>query len=168
MRYPSESWLDTEYFAVLQGFLEELPFEASKDLRFCITSDADWLEKLQIEYTRLFINSYPKVAAPPYASVYLNDDAMLYGKSAEKVRTFYRARGVDLVADSDMPDHLCLQLDFLALLADGNMTEDESLFLATHFRPWFGLFRKRVHAAAQLPFYTILVDFIEFITREEN
>lgn len=168
MRYPSESWMDSDYFAVLQSFLEELPLAAPKDLRFFSNRDADWLEKLQIEYTRLFINSYPRVAAPPYASVYLNDDGMLYGKSAEKVRSFYRERGADLVADSDMPDHLCLQLDFLALVADDNMTEDESLFLAAHFRPWFGSFKKRVHAAAQLPFYTVLVDFIEFITREEN
>lgn len=168
MRYPCESWLGPAYFELLQLFLEELPGEEGLDLRSFTAPDADLIEKLQIEYTRLFINSSPAVAAPPYASVYLDGDGMLYGKSAERVRSFYRERGVDLLAGSDMPDHLCLQLDFLALLADDNMTEDESLFLASHFRPWFGTFRKRVHAAAQLPFYTVLVDLIDFITREEN
>lgn len=169
MRYPNAAWMDDQYFAAIYSFLDQLGWHDEADhLRREIPGHGDWLEALQVEHTRLFVNAIPKVIAPPYGSVYLSDDGMLYGQSAVNTKNFYRERGFDLAGEADIPDHLTFELEFLALLAAEGKSDDEELFLRQHFRPWFPKFRARVLEGGRHPFYRVLVNLIDFFTREEQ
>lgn len=168
MQYPSPDWMQTDYFSALDIFLAELGWDAeAQTLRQSISEDANWLEPLQVEHTRLFVNAIPAVIAPPYGSVYLSADGMLYGPSAEKAKAFYREQGFDLAGEADIPDHISFELEFLALLAGEGKRDAEERFLAQHFRPWFPKFQARVLQEGRHPFYGILVNLIDFFTREE-
>ena len=168
MRYPSPEWMQDDYFSVLETFLAGLGWDTeAQALRRSISKNFDWLEPLQVEHTRLFVNAIPSVIAPPYGSVYLSADGMLYGPTAEKAKAFYREQGFDLVGEADIPDHLTFELEFLALLAEEGKSEEEERFLAQHFRPWFPKFQARILQEGRHPFYGVLVNLIDFFTREE-
>ncbi|MFA7383527.1 MAG: molecular chaperone TorD family protein [Desulfurivibrionaceae bacterium] len=168
LRYPDSSWLQAEYFSVLDAFLVGLGWDTEAAyLRRSISESVDWLETMQVEYTRLFVNAVPGVLAPPYGSVYLSDDGMLYGPSAEKTKLFYHEQGFDLVGEADIPDHLTFELEFLALLVEEGKSDEEELFLSRHFRPWFPKFQARVVCETHHHFYRVLVNLIDFFTREE-
>lgn len=168
MQYPDASWLDGRYFSLLRTILGELDrCGDSLEIDRSFTENRDWLESLQVEHTRLFLNGVPQVAAPPYGSVYLDPEGLLYGSSAMRVKEFYRKRNLAPAGEGDIPDHLCLELEFLALLAEQGKSGDEELFLKEHFRPWFPLFQARVLHECRHPFYRVLVQLIDFFTREE-
>lgn len=167
MQFPEPEWFTEEYRKSLYQLLESL--EAKRELEKLQQSFAqsnDILEELQIEHTRLFINGVPHVAAPPYGSVYI--DKSLQGKHTEKTLQFYREHGYQLKDNSDLPDHICHQLEFLSLLADQNDGPAETEFIKKLFLPWFPHFKKRVEEAAQHPFYSVIVQLIDFFTMEEN
>ncbi|HSR37254.1 MAG TPA: molecular chaperone TorD family protein [Desulfurivibrionaceae bacterium] len=168
MAFPEDAWLHGAYWQALFALLEGLGWQNEADELRCLTNeDASLLAPLQVEYTRLFINAIPHVVAPPYGSVYLSDDGMLYGNSAVLTKNFYREHGFDLPGEADIPDHLSLELEFLALLAEERHEEEVFLFLRDHFRPWFPAFQARVLAEVRHPFYRVLVNLIDFFTREE-
>lgn len=168
MRYPTADWMQADYFSVFDTFLNELGWDAeAQAFRQSISAGVDWLEPLQMEHTRLFVNAIPTVVAPPYGSVYLSADGMLYGPSAEKTKRYYQEQGFDLAGEADIPDHISHELEFLALLAAEGKRAEEERFLAQHFRPWFPRFQARVVQESRHPFYRVLVNLIDFFTREE-
>jgi len=168
MQYPSADWMQADYFSALDAFLAEFGWDAeARTLRRSISGSFDWLEPLQVEHTRLFVNAIPTVVSPPYGSVYLSADGMLYGPSAEKAKAFYREQGFDLAGEADIPDHISFELEFLALLVEEGKSREEELFLQKHFRPWFPKFKARVLQEGRHPFYGVLVNLIDFFTREE-
>ena len=168
MEFPEAAWLTPDYWSFLQTMLTKLGWreEVAALAPFAVT--ADQLDPLQLEYTRLFINAVPHVIAPPYGSVYLDSDGMLFGPSAEKTKNFYHEQGYDLTGPNDIPDHLALELRFLGLLVEEGKEEAAERFLEQCFRPWFSLFSVRVAREARHPFYRVLVQLIDFFTREEN
>jgi TorA maturation chaperone TorD len=121
---------------------------------------------VQIEHTRLFINAIPHVAAAPYASVHYKGDGTLYGAIAEQTKKFYRSKGFTLARENDLPDHLVYELEFLALLAKED-PDGQREFLYSLFTPWFDIFRNKVLREAHHPYYRIVVNLIDFFTREE-
>jgi TorA maturation chaperone TorD len=167
MQYPETSWFTGGYLQNLHRLLEALGGSAEIDaLQAACPNDATLLEDLQIEYTRLFINGFPHVAAPPYGSVYL--DKTLRGKYSDEVLTFYRSRGYNLREDADLPDNIIYQLEFLSFLAEDRNKEGEREFLRRFFLPWFSIFADRVKGEAHHPFYRIIVTLIDFFTKEEE
>jgi len=168
MQYPDPSWMNENYYSILFNFLDELGWsDGAESIRQSISGPDAGLEAMQVEHTRLFVNAIPTVIAPPYGSVYLSGDGMLYGPSAEKARAFYREQGFDLAGEGDIPDHLTFELEFLALLAEEGRSEEEERFLQQHFRPWFPKFQARVLHEGRHPFYGVVVNLIDFFTREE-
>lgn len=168
MQYPDKGWMDDAYFSVIYTFLTELGWtEDAAELKKSIEDVDDWLEPLQIEHTRLFVNAIPSVIAPPYGSVYLSSDGMLYGKSAVRTKDFYHEHGYELAGEADIPDHLSFELEFLGILAAEGKEEAEEQFLKEHFRTWFPKFQERVLKEVRHPFYRVLVKLIDFFTREE-
>jgi len=167
MKFPEEHWFTRDYVDCLYQLLENIGgLEQKKELERVFARQVLPLEELQIEYTRLFINGSPHVVAPPYASVYL--DKSLQGQATEKINSFYGARGFFMREDSDLPDHIVHQLEFLALLTQSGDQESESLFLTQMFFPWFRLFAPRVVQESQHPFYRIVVQIIDYFTKEED
>ena len=167
MRYPEPSWLTDEYLSGFYLLLDALESPQEKEiLHRCLNTGSDCIEELQIEYTRLFINSVPHVIAPPYGSVYM--DKSLFGRHAEQVQKFYARNGYSLRDDVDLPDHISHQLEFLSILAENNNQDAETEFLQSLFRPWFTRFYARVMGESTHPFYSTLVQLIDYFTKEDD
>jgi nitrate reductase assembly molybdenum cofactor insertion protein NarJ len=75
------------------------------------------LEEVQAEYTRLFISAYPKLLCPPYESYYR--EGVVYGNSSIEVKEWYGKQGLCFACESEPPDVLGAELDYLALTNDG-------------------------------------------------
>jgi len=172
--YPLEDHINKdflEFFVLLKDELSGI--DTSKEpseLLSQFEQDPDsFLSQLQIEYTRLFINSPSGVVAPPYGSVYLHDgDRSLWGNTTAAVKAFYRRYGLDIADAQVVPDELSLELEFLSYLAAKGQTDAEREFLEKFFRPWFCHFKEKVYAEAQHPFYKYLVELIDIFTNEED
>lgn len=167
MKYPEPDWFNDQYLEGLYSLLDTLGGEEEKAAVVEVTDcSPEAIEKLQIEYTRLFINGVPHVIAPPYGSVYI--DKSLQGQHAGKTLEFYAAHGYVLKDDADLPDHIIHQLEFLSLLAEEGDGEAEAQFLNALFRPWFTKFYARVKQDSHHPFYSVIVQLIDYLTKEED
>lgn len=132
------------------------------------------------EYTRLFINAFPHVIAPPYGSVYLEKDGRVFGKTTASVLRFFNDAGFDLKEDlGDLPDHIAHELEFMGILAGQEskasgaekirLEEIQLDFLSRFMIPWAPAFCKIVMEQSQVPFYRVLADLTqEFISFEKN
>ncbi len=133
--------------------LEELEqqFEADND---------KVLEKLKSEYTRLFIGP-TKLPAPPWESVYVSEEPLLFQESTLVVRRNYLK--YDFVPNNyphEADDHLALELDFMASLSEviqdaletsdlskmKEVVEDQKAFLEKHLLNWVPQFVERLNA----------------------
>lgn len=85
--------------------------------KFLSRNNKDLFLELAREYTRLFINAFPHVVAPPHASVYMEKNGRIFGRTASEVLQFYHQNGFTLKEDlKDLPDHIAHELEFLAIL----------------------------------------------------
>lgn len=169
MRYPAPGFCNDAFFDALESLLASLDWQKElAEIRAWRTQTPDPLDDLRTEYTRLFITAAPRTTIPPYASVYLDGDGSLQGRTTERTRDFYRERGFDLADDSEPADHIQFELDFLAALAAESRFDDEDLFLQTLFRPWFERFQEKYLQEARHPFYNVSIQLIDFFTKEEQ
>ncbi len=167
MQYPDPQWMNDDFFHILYQLLETLGAAAEgKEIERTLAQSSDPIEELQIEYTRLFINGFPHVVAPPYASVYM--DQSLQGGFALQTLNFYRAKGFLMEESADLPDSLIHELEFLSLLAEEADFEGEEEFLSKLFRPWYKQFCPRVAQETRHPYYRMVVTLIDSFTKEEE
>lgn len=122
------------------------------------------LERLEVEYTRLFVNAYPKTPLPPYESVQRGEGG-LWGDSTIDVARRYASAGLEFQKTHGVaPDHLSAEFEFAgALLASVHdatdpeevhrLEEDFSQFFTAHLAPWAGEFCRKVGAQAHVEFY---------------
>lgn len=132
------------------------------------------------EYTRLFINGFPKVVAPPYGSVYLEKEGRVFGKTTSGVLKFYHEAGFTLKEDlGDLPDHIAHELEFMGILTarEAEVTGIERVrleevqmdFLSQYLLSWIPTFCGRVKQDSRLDFYQTLADLTgEFLQLEKN
>ena len=169
MRYPDTSFLAEDFFDVFEELLGSFDMlSEQEEIRTCRRQDSNLVDTLQVEYTKLFINSIPHIIAPPYGSFYLDGDHTLQGKSTRRARDFYRQYGYDIADTSEPADHIRFELEFLAALTRDNELEAEEQFLKTIFRPWFTSFYKRVLDDKGHPFYQVSTKLIDMFTKEEQ
>ncbi len=167
MQYPDAEWTNQDFFNVLYNLLGTLGgIDEGVEVRQAIEKSNDYIEDLQVEYTRLFINGVPHVVAPPYGSVYM--DQSLQGAFAGNTLAFYHTKGFAMEKDADLPDHLIHELEFLSLMAEENDIAGEDEFLKRFFRPWFEIFSSRVIKEAHHPYFRVIVMLIDFFTKEED
>jgi TorA maturation chaperone TorD len=115
-------------------------------------------DDIECDFNRLFVGP-GKVAAPPYASVYLDSDHRLMGDATRRAAAIYDAIGLASPLPGSLPDdHLALELDavlaFRALLACKPSAELEILwryFLHDHLALWVPRFVAAVRGAGQVP-----------------
>lgn len=163
MRYPESSWFNDDFLSVFKELLVQLEWHDHKNaLPEKITDKI--LEDIQVDYTRLFINGVPHVIAPPYASIYI--DGTLNSTTADKTRDYFRKKGFD-ITNTEFPDYLVTELDFMALLEDEEEGSSEE-FLGIYFRPWFDKFRDIVLTEAEAPYIKAVVETIDFFTKSET
>ena len=118
------------------------------------------LECLRSEYTKLFIGP-DKLPAPPWESVYVTGEPLLFQESTLAVRQAYQNAGyVAAGYPHEADDHVATELDFMAALASdtcekltaGDTPRARELmriqldFLRNHLLVWVGSFADRLLA----------------------
>lgn len=137
------------------------------------------IEKLtDVEFTRLFRGVRKHYSPPPpYESVYREEEARTFGESSINVQQAYRHFGLDLTPelDSEPPDHLSFEMEFIHLLCDREAAawehdkEDDALsllsaqrqFLEKHLLVWLPKFCGKVREFDRLGFFSGLADLTE-------
>lgn len=147
---------------------------------FLIEEKGEISLELAKEYTRLFINAFPHVVAPPYGSVYMEKDGRVFGKTTSEILQFYHQNGFTLKEEiKDLPDHIAHELEFLGILtfkeaeATGNdrvrFEEIQMEFFSRFLLPWIYSFCGRIMSETHSPFYRSLAQLTqEFIDLEKN
>ncbi len=114
------------------------------------------LQDQQAEYVRLFINGPGGVAAPPYASVYINNAGILHQQGYDQALAMYCRAGLEPVEGNESPDHIRHELTFIGLLMDLGDQQLLDTFIQDHFSRWYPAFYERLMLADPIPFYKIL------------
>lgn len=108
-------------------------------------------EQLEMDYQMLFEgpNNLP---APPWGSVYLDKESVVFGESLLSLREFLQEHKINLSLSQNEPeDHIGLMLMLTAYLAEQN-PELLKPFLAEHFLSWAYRFFELFNAET-VPFY---------------
>lgn len=112
-------------------------------------------------YTRLFVAPRPRLY--PYESMYRDEPPRVMGEHTREVARWYRDAGFAVPAEwHDLPDHIALELGFMAALAETEaaewergearaaraLAERERGFVEAHLLPWVPAFSSAVLQAA--------------------
>jgi len=165
-------------FEVLDGLRTCDPphsFETLKETVTGFSDDASLFDFLEESYVRLFVNAQNGIAAPLYQSCYQDtgqpdSQARLMGESAGFMRRLFKSKGLSLDDSiNEPPDHLSLELEYLYLLLQQGMTDqdneavDEAVFFAgTYMLPWVSLFRDQLLSNSKCPFYPFAAAILAF------
>jgi len=139
------------------------------------------LDDLKIQFSKLFIGPY-QLLAPPYGSVYLDDQRQIMGDSTLDVAKRYLGAG--LVVDErfkDPPDHIAAELEFIHVLVieelkclHGGLAEDaagcleqQSDFLVSHIGQWIDAFSGLIIQETNLPYFRYLATATQQFIRED-
>ena len=146
--------------------------------------DKTSLDELSLEFSRLFVG--PGNHVSPYESVHLGGDGgALWGPETSAVKRFIEKSGFVFEGKhSSLPDHISVELEFMAHLTDLEATAwrrgdaEKALncrrfqkeFLHRHLGRWAGSFSAKVADLADLPFYAefavLMRDFLDTEGRE--
>ena len=163
LAYPNEAFIPA-----LDEALAKI--DASRDAMLALVAafERENAEALQAEYTRLFLNGYPRTICPPYESVYL--EQRMHGEAAVAVAAAYAEW--EMKVEPGLIDHLATELEFLAFLAsaeslDGDMSTEarkaSEEFLQKHLRRWTPQFIADLKAGAKLDCYRMLGEVMESV-----
>ena len=95
-----------------------------------------------------------KILAPPYASVYLSEDHLLYGSSVLDVRQFYKKFGLSVNPMNRVPDdHVGFELYCLSFLLENAAQAALREFLSNHLITWLPSFLRLVEEKAETAYY---------------
>lgn len=121
-------------------------------------SAPDALEALKSDYTRLFVGP-GKLPAPPWESVYVSGEDLLFQPSTLEVRDAYRKAGYQATGyPHEADDHLATELGFMEALAKDSqaayeagdseklqlLLSQQTMFLAQHLNAWLPKFVERL------------------------
>ncbi|BFU61140.1 MULTISPECIES: Tat proofreading chaperone DmsD [Rodentibacter] len=109
-------------------------------------------QDLSEQYQRLFIGPN-ELPAPPWGSVYLDPECVIFGNSLLALRDFLRRHQIIFQAQQDEPeDHIGLMFMLAAYLAE-NRPHLVIEFLCDHFLTWALHFLAQLNQAENVPFY---------------
>lgn len=142
-----------------ERWLQEWPFGVQETLArlgrdfAAALSDDDAEAQMCAEYQRLFIGPNA-LEAPPWGSVYLEEEGTLFGDTTLALRSFLEEQGVSLNTGMHEPDdHIGLLLWAAAWLAEHDRPAAVVMLFDQHLLPWSGRYLERLESAAQLEFY---------------
>lgn len=181
LEFLSQVFLDLPNEAVMKHLVQANPFKAwpvdsdapdlSRGLDLLVSFCAHWtpaqLEVLTLDYTRLFLG-LDRTLVPPYESVFLSDDHLMFEKQTLEVRALYEQYDLQVPKKHQIPDdHLSYECQFVAALCDqlvcawqggehGAVTSLKKAicqFLDTHLLRWLPDFCDRVLLHGDTGFY---------------
>lgn len=151
-----------------QGILKTLPvssrnprfIKAASQLRESVGDTSSTYMLMKDDYLALF-SGKGKPLAPPYESVYRDNDHLLFGKQTINVRSFYESYGwVSRYRDKIPDDHLGVELLFLTILIEKyldfddkschvEMSNEIKRFLEQHILTWIPKWNEAVQQNAR-------------------
>lgn len=153
---------------VLRLFLDEIGPQINEHIELLDSLKSEMvfnlerlLDELSGEYTYLFIGP-KKLPAPPWESVYISKQRLIFQESTLIVRRAYlEYQFLPANYPHEADDHLALELDFMAHLAknteerykDQNLTElrellsDQKSFLEEHLLIWIPEFAQQIQSS---------------------
>lgn len=156
------------YFKDLKEYIEDEEYNNACDLfekyvenEKNLTNKEDFLQRLNIEFTALFLSGMGNV--PASASSYLSSDGLLKGKEWQKVKAIYKTRDFQMPENIKSPeDYISVEMLYMQKLSDltGKLVDDKdyNLTLATiedqiefaekHILVWIDLFSNAVYEKA--------------------
>lgn len=137
---------------------------------------ADGDDRLRSEYTRLFLGP-EKLIAPPWESVYVSGEPLLFQESTLAVREAYRRSGYASAGyPREADDHVAIELDFMAALAtktceaedDRDALEEQRSFLEEHLLVWIESFAERLGSCDTVSgFYPLFARLAVLVCRRD-
>ena len=139
-------------------------------------------EDLMVEYARLFVGPY-ELKAPPYGSVYLDQERRVMGDSTMEVIKIYKEAGLSIDQDfKELPDHIAVELEFMyyliyqeaEALEKGQsdkalaLRETQELFLNRFIKPWVFHFCAKIKESMDSKFYDALANCVSVFIRYSN
>ncbi|MCU6680414.1 Tat proofreading chaperone DmsD [Leclercia tamurae] len=113
-------------------------------------------EPLPDAWQRLFIGPWA-LPAPPWGSVWLDRESVLFGDSTLALRQWMRANGIAFeMAQNEPEDHFGTLLLLAAWLAETGRDAERDQLLAWHLLPWSTRFLAGFVENAGHPFYRAL------------
>lgn len=166
----------------LELLLDDDKFNSFENLRAKLAADLEsdldgTISKLVSEYTFLMIGP-AELPAPPWESVYITKEPLIFQESTLKVRQAYLKEGfIPAKYPNEADDHIALELDFMYHLANLTLEKFEAKalsetielldkqksFLMNHLLVWIGQFATDMQKSKHQYFYpamTILTDYI--------
>jgi TorA maturation chaperone TorD len=151
--YPDQELLDT----LARGEADEMARLVGVESPPSLDA-ADPLQDLEVGFTEQFINRLGGIPAPPYGSVYLEQDGILMGQSSLRALEAYRAEDLSLEGGGEPPDYLATELEFLFYLVSQeeealsrrdvegarDKTVNQRAFVSELLHPWVSVFCSRV------------------------
>lgn len=135
-----------------QQWPETIPFSANVIDDFQAACD----ETLAHAWQRLFVGPYA-LPAPPWGSVWLDRENVLFGDSTLSLRQWMRDNNIAFEAGKNEPEDNFGTLLMLSAWLKENGREDEwQQLLAWHLLPWSGRFLTEFTEQASHPFYRAL------------
>lgn len=137
-------------------------------------------EDVLADHARLFVNARNGVAAPPYASWYL--DGQLLGPSSHWAEQAYADQGLERAPDAgEPPDYVGAELEFLLFLARHELaarsTGDDSAlrkvldvektFVLSHVARWVPAFIAQIRGAEPGPVFAAAADLLWAVVQDE-
>ena len=139
--------------------------ELSEDFALALAGD-NAMAEMTAEYQRLFIGP-DALEAPPWGSVYLEEDGTLFGVSTQALRDFLEIQGVSLNTGVHEPeDHIGLLLWAAAWLAEQKQEAALRQLLEQHLLNWSGIYLQSLQESARHPFYQKLAVLTAATLRE--
>lgn len=140
----------------------------ARHLRETLSGMKGQLEALRVDHARLFIGPR-ELQAPPYGSVYLDEEALVMGASTIDAAARYEKAGLTPEEKFlEPPDHIVTELEFMYFLAHRQVVsgeegylEDQRQFLADHLGRWITPFSDAIVRAIPHPYYTALARLTE-------
>lgn len=159
---PAHGALDEELAAMaaldVDAAAKEWPFVGAEAAHEALSLMKQGLEEgphaeaLVWEYRRLFVGP-AKMPCPPWGSVYIDRDCVVFGESTLALRAWMRKTGIKRLGDEKTPeDHIGLMLALMAWIAQ-EKPELLKEFLINHLLPWSSHYLEQLDEAAQHPFY---------------
>ncbi|MBF2788702.1 MULTISPECIES: Tat proofreading chaperone DmsD [Enterobacter] len=131
-----------------------LPSETLRPVADTFASSSD--EPLADAWQRLFIGPYA-LPAPPWGSVWLDRESVLFGDSTLALRQWMRENTIAFEMQQNEPeDHFGTLLLLAAWLAENGRESECAQLLAWHLLPWSTRFLSVFVDSAGHPFYAAL------------
>jgi len=140
------------------------------------------LDKARTEYTRLFLGP-AKLPAPPWESVYVTEERLIFQESTLQVRQWYlKYNFVPVNFRTEADDHIALELDFMANLSAMaenslannqiddllNILNDQKGFLEEHLLAWVSTYVADLQAGTTHPLYSGTADILNWFLKVDQ